>query len=199
MRPRAILQAVLLLALVVSTTGCYRGCKSSRPPIHPNPNMDDQPKYTAQTESRFFYDGSTMRAPVPGTIAQEASLDAPSFDTGMNADGSFLTSNPLAIDKTVLARGERQYTIYCLPCHDKRGLGTGILFKYGSVPTASLHDEQRMAYPDGQYFDVITNGFGLMQGYKYPIGPEDRWAIVGYIRKLQQDRVSSQMARAGTP
>ena len=48
--------------------GCARGCTSSRPPIHLNPSMDDQPKVRPQTASTFFYDGASMRQPVPGTV-----------------------------------------------------------------------------------------------------------------------------------
>jgi hypothetical protein len=39
----------------------------------------------------------------------------------------------------------------------------------------------------GELFDVITNGVGLMAGYRYPIKSPDRWAIVAYVRQLQQD------------
>ncbi len=66
-RTRRSLGAVALMS-VVALTGCARGCTSSRPPIHLNPSMDDQPKVLAQTASEFFYDGSSMRQPVPGTV-----------------------------------------------------------------------------------------------------------------------------------
>ena len=59
----------LVFTSIVALTGCARGCTSSRPPIHLNPSMDDQPKVTPQTASTFFYDGQSMRQPVPGTIA----------------------------------------------------------------------------------------------------------------------------------
>jgi len=53
-------------------------------------------------------------------------------------------------------------------------------------------------YPDGQIFDVITNGQGLMSGYRWPIPPADRWAIVSYVRQLQRDR-QARAAALGTP
>jgi hypothetical protein len=43
-------------------------------------------------------------------------------------------------------------------------------------------------YTDGQIFDIMSNGSGLMPAYKWPIPPQDRWAIVAYIRGLQRDR-----------
>ncbi len=141
----------------------------------------------------------TARLPVPGTIARGEMPGSNEFLTGKNDAGEFLTTNPLPVDDGLLARGAERYEIYCTPCHDARGTGRGILFEWGSVPTASFHDEQRRAYPDGQVFDVITNGFGLMQGYRWPISAADRWAIVAYVNLLQEQREARQASRAGTP
>ena len=58
------LKLVTVAAAALTLAGCVRGCTSSRPPIHINPSMDDQPKLLPQSESKFFYDGSAMR-PVP--------------------------------------------------------------------------------------------------------------------------------------
>jgi hypothetical protein len=43
-------------------------------------------------------------------------------------------------------------------------------------------------------FDVITNGFGLMAGYRWPIPPADRWAIVAHVRALQKERAGRAAA-----
>ena len=188
----------LLLVPVLMSLGCVRGCKSSRPPIHPNPNMDYQLKAEAQSESSFFYDGMTMRQQVPGTVARGGLRENAALYSGKDADGQFLTENPLRVDQAVLDRGGERYAIYCEPCHDKRGLGQGILYHYGSVPTASFHDEQRLGYTDGQIFDVITNGVGLMQGYRWPVSAGDRWAIVAHVNRLQEDRLAQQVALAGS-
>lgn len=201
MRPRR--PAVLLsVALCLATAGCVRGCQSSRPPIHLNPNMDDQPRYDPQEPSRFFYDGMAMRAPVAGTVARGELGQDESFLTGKDAAGEFLTEIP-PLGAAELARGAERYDIYCRPCHDERGLGQGILHEYGGVPTASFHDEQRLAYPPGRVFDVITNGSGLMKGYRWPIPPADRWAIVAHVKELQRVRlergVTTAAVRPGEP
>jgi hypothetical protein len=31
-----------------------------------------------------------------------------------------------------------------------------------------------------------------MPGYAWPIPPEDRWAIVAHVRRLQQERVTAE-------
>jgi mono/diheme cytochrome c family protein len=184
----ARLWPLVLLALVA---GC-RGCPSPFPPIHIVPNMDHQEKAKPQQASAFFYDGMVMRAPLAGTVARGALDRDPSVATGRDASGEILAASPIEVDEVVLARGEERYAIYCQPCHDPRGNGRGILFEYGSVPTPSFHDEQRRGYSDGRVFDIITHGSGLMQGYAWPIPPEDRWAIVAYVRRLQQERVTAE-------
>ena len=72
----------------------------------------------------------------------------------------------MTVDEAGLERGRQRYVIYCQPCHDARGDGKGILFQRGNVPTATFHQEKILKYPDGQIFDVITNGSGLMPGYQ---------------------------------
>jgi mono/diheme cytochrome c family protein len=182
--------AVLALTSTVALAGCVRGCTSSRPPIHPNPSMDVQPKVRAQSASTFFYDGASMRQPVPGTVAIGGLKEDSAFFTGKGADGQFVATIPVPVDEALLERGRQRAAIYCQPCHDARGDGKGILFQRGKVPTASFHQEKILQYTDGQIFDVITNGAGLMAGYKWPIPPSDRWAIVAHVRDLQRKRVA---------
>ena len=178
----------LAFVSVFALTGCARGCTSSSPPIHLNPSMDNQPKARPQSASTFFYDGSTMRQPVPGTVAIGGLEEDTAFFTGKGADGQFVAAIPITADEAVLERGKQRYTIYCQPCHDARGDGKGILFQRGNVPTATFHQEKMFKYTDGQIFDIMSNGSGLMPAYKWPIPPADRWAIVAYIRGLQRDR-----------
>jgi mono/diheme cytochrome c family protein len=129
-----------------------------------------------------------MRQPVPGTVAIGGLKEDTAFFTGKGADGQFVATIPITADETVLERGKQRYTIYCQPCHDARGDGKGILFQRGNVPTATFHQEKILKYTDGQIFDIMSNGQGLMPAYKWPIPPADRWAIIGYIRGLQRDR-----------
>jgi hypothetical protein len=156
--------------------------------------MDDQPKVRPQAASSFFYNGASMREPVPGTVPIGGLREDEPFFTGKGADGQFVATIPHPVDDALVERGRQRYTIYCQPCHDTRGEGRGILFQRGNVPTASFHDEKILKYADGQIFDVITNGMGLMAGYRWPIPPADRWAIVAHVRALQRERLARAAA-----
>jgi hypothetical protein len=194
--PRVL--GTLALTSLVLLSGCARGCTSSRPPIHVNPSMDDQPKVLPQTASSFFYDGSSMRQPVPGTVPIGGLKEDTAFFTGVEPDGSPVAAIPMTVDEAFLERGRERYAIYCQPCHDARGDGQGIMFRRGDIATASVHQERLLQVPDGYLFFVITNGFGLMPAYRWPIPPADRWAIVAHVRELQRGRLASaQDAPAG--
>jgi hypothetical protein len=39
--------------------------------------------------------------------------------------------------------------------------------------------------PAGHFYQVITNGYGVMYSYAARVEPADRWRIVAYIRALQ--------------
>ena len=177
--------ALVLLAL----SGCARGCTSSRPPIHVNPSMYNQPRYEPQAASAFFYNGAEMRPPVPGTVARGELRDHGPYWTGKDTGGAFVTAVPLPVDDAVRERGKQRFEIYCAACHDKGGDGKGILFERGKVPTPSFHTDKLLQMPDGQIFDTITNGTGLMPAYRYPIPVRDRWAIIVHLRALQAHRL----------
>ena len=192
MMARQKLKLALAAVLALSLLGCARGCTSSRPPIHIVPNMDWQPKLQAQAESNFFYDGAAMRTPVPGTVARGQLREHAAFYTGKDADGQFLTANPLELNETALERGAQRYFIYCRPCHDKRGNGKGILYERGGVPTPAFHEERIVALSDGEIFDIVTNSKGLMPAYGRIVPAADRWAIIAHLRRLQQQGLAAQ-------
>ncbi len=173
--------------ILLAASGCWRGATSPRPPWHPNPNMDNQPKYRPQAASNFFYDGATMRPPVAGTVARGELQEDSAFYTGFDQGGEPVATIPIAVDDAMLLRGQERYDIYCAPCHHTRGNGRGVLWDRAQIQSADLHEQRLRDAPDGQIYDVITNGLGLMSGYKYPIPPDDRWAIVAYVRRLQDE------------
>ena len=178
----------LLPLFLILMIGCYRGSPSEDPPIHLNPNMDNQPKYKAQAESEFFEDGATMRMPVAGTVAWGDLRADQSYYLGKNADGSPVIKIPVEITFDLLKRGQERYDIYCAPCHGRTGAGQGIVIKKGFLPPPSFHLDRLREAPDGHLYDVITNGIRNMPPYKHQVQVHDRWAIVAYIRALQRSQ-----------
>lgn len=168
---------------------------STKPPIHPNYSMFSQPKARAQSESDFFYDGATMRVPVPGTVARGELNEDRAFYEGKDEAGNPLERSPVETTPALLARGALRFHIYCAPCHDAHGDGKGLLAQRGGVPTTSLYDPKAVTATDGHIFNVITNGQGLMPAYRWPIPPKDRWAIIAQVRHMQQQRQAEEAAK----
>jgi hypothetical protein len=52
----------------------------------------------------------------------------------------------------------------------------------------SYHIDRLRKAPVGHFFDVITQGYGIMYPYAERVEPADRWAIAAYIRALQKSQ-----------
>lgn len=146
--------------------------------------MAEQPKYKPLTGSTFFADGRASRPLVPGTVARGHLKTDTHLYLGV-VDGQMAETFPFPVTRTVLERGQERYNIYCSPCHDRIGTGLGVVVQRGFQRPASFHIDRLREAPAGYFFTVITNGFGTMYDYAARINPEDRWAIIAYIRALQ--------------
>lgn len=189
---RHIATLVLSLTLLVALAGCTRERPAEAPPIHLNPNMDQQPRVDPQEKSVFFEDGLGMRAPIPGTVPLGWLRENTEYYTGIDSRGDTLKMMPVELSLSLLKRGRERYDIYCGPCHSRVGDGKGIMIQRGYVPPPSFHDERIRDFSDGYIFHVISHGVRNMPGYRYQIPVEDRWAIVAYVRALQYARNASE-------
>jgi len=146
--------------------------------------MHVQPKYVPEYGSTFFADGRSERQPVTGTVARGELRSDELLYTG-KVNGAVADAFPFAITAADLSRGRERYNIYCSPCHDYTGSGNGMIVQRGFPAPPSFHIERLRQAPAGHFFDVETNGFGLMYSYASRVPPEDRWRIAAYIRALQ--------------
>lgn len=198
-----IFLAIYVFAVVaaVSILG-FRGSHSTKPPLEVFPDMDRQARYKPQAENGFFADGRNDR-PVPtktvarGDYFNQAEVFSAEFDDktlgdtvlnqGKDADGKFVKTLPLEVSHALMAEGKAKYDIFCAACHGAAGDGNGVTKPYG-VLAANYHDDRLRGVEDGYIFDVITNGKGLMLPFNDRISPEERWAIVLYVRALQHSQ-----------
>jgi mono/diheme cytochrome c family protein len=110
----------------------------------------------------------------------------------------------LPVTRALLARGQQRYNIYCAPCHGRSGDGAGMVVQRGFPAPPSYHTERLRRAADSHFYQVISDGYGVMYPYADRVTPHDRWAIVAYIRALQlsqhatRDRLDAQdIARLG--
>ncbi len=146
-------------------------------------------------ESRLKpYEGSPMpgeisvvRVPPPGAIAQGEPNPASPMVTGRQGN-QLVTSSPVPVNAQTLARGQERYNIYCAPCHSRTGNGEGMIVQRGFPPPPDYALVRLKRAPLGHFYDVITNGYGVMYSYAHSVPVADRWAIANYIRVLQSRR-----------
>lgn len=168
--------------------------ESDEPPVHPNPNMDWQPRYEEQESNPLFADNKAMRTPPSGTVARGLLKADSRFYAGRTEAGEYVERAPVPVTRALLERGQERYDIYCTVCHGRAGDGNGIIMtgNYGYTPASTYHSERLRNVTDGYLYDVIANGIRNMPGYAQQIPVSDRWAIVVYIRALQRSQNASE-------
>lgn len=125
-----------------------------------------------------------------------------------DASGAFVKQNPLPLthkftvlgrEVSAIDRGQDRFNIHCSICHGLTGqggndpkLGHGLVGRRWPAPIPNFHfqtgdkaDNRVPSLTDGELFEVISVGKGTMPAYGTRLSPEDRWAIVHYVRALQ--------------
>lgn len=165
---------------------CVAACEKAKQ------DMYDQPKYKPFARSELFADGNSSR-PLPensvpyasGPFAGTSSARIGEEHAGEEIAAAAAKTNPYPVTLQLLRRGQERYTIYCLPCHSPVGDGDGLIARRGFPHPPSYHSERLRQAPDRHFYDVMSNGYGIMYSYADRVTPPDRWAIVAYIRALQ--------------
>jgi len=137
-------------------------------------SMTQQNRYGTFTSAALFESGSEAQPLSQGVVARG------------DLEQAQQASTPPRVNAELLARGRQRYDIYCSPCHGLAGNGDGMIVQRGFPAPPSYHIARLRAAPAQHIFDVISNGYGVMYSYASRIEPRDRWAIVAYIRALQQ-------------
>jgi mono/diheme cytochrome c family protein len=195
------------LPLVIAARA--RAAISNLPRIQPLQDMGIQPKYREQQSSEIFADGRADRPEIPGTVARGQLHDDDHYYLGYALSAGPTTTQPtvtffdtfpdkVKVTDALMARGQQRFNIYCSVCHGLDGQGHGpvnerALELMANDPPAAkwtqvadLTSDPVKARPVGHIFNTINVGIRSMPSYGAQIPVEDRWAIVAYVRALQQ-------------
>ncbi len=134
---------------------------------------------------------------------------------GKGAAGEFVDRIPMAVTRPMLDLGKKKFNIYCAACHGYLGDGKGMVGKTWSYALPNFHDDKYLpgateevvdeatkakktqkarTGQDGYIFSVARNGVYDAQGnnkmpaYGHALSERDAWAVVAYIRALQEAR-----------
>jgi len=180
--------ALLLMTACVLLAGCERAKQ----------DMYDQPRFKPYRESPLFSNRDSSR-PLPSDTVEHArgnlsgtssgrvgEQQARAFDAAERAQ-----TFPHPVTRALLEHGRERFDIYCSPCHSVAGDGDGLVARRGFPHPPSYHIDRLRNAPDRHFYDVITNGYGVMYSYADRVSPPDRWAIVAYIRALQLSQAAA--------
>jgi mono/diheme cytochrome c family protein len=136
-------------------------------------NMVQQARYDEYEANPLYPDRMAMQHPPEGTVAQDLPQE-------------LAAAQRPPLTRALLERGRERFAIYCTPCHAYDGSGDGAVPARGFPHPPDFHSARLKAAPAAHFYDVISNGYGVMYSYADRVPPKDRWAIAAYIRVLQQ-------------
>jgi mono/diheme cytochrome c family protein len=152
------LRSAILLAAALTLAGC-------------DLSMNRQPRAAPERSASLWSSGPAVRPPPAGAVA-----------FGQTAQAGDQTP-PMSL--ALLERGRERFNIYCVACHGLRGHGDGAVVQRGFPKPPDFDDPRLLAAPVSHFYDVASNGFGIMYGYGDRVPASDRWAIAAYVRVLQ--------------
>ncbi|HAG92260.1 MAG TPA: cytochrome c [Bdellovibrionales bacterium] len=174
------LSSIAALFLLV---GCNGGKNQTN--IELVTNMMDQQSVKSQDWVPEDGDKLQMRQPPEGTVPRGFYV----YPYPNDPEASANLKNPHAGDFSpeLLAQGQKMYDIYCAVCHGHGAKGDGTVAEKMPLRPPSLLTDKVRNFSDGRIFHIVTRGQGVMGSYSSQIvHPDDRWAVVNYIRSLQK-------------
>lgn len=185
MKTVKLLPLALGIGLALLLAGCEPGNKwpwagTGAYPLDYFAEMHYQPSYRAQEPARLYPPAQS----VPTTGREVA----------YTAEQAARLANPVPRNAASLEAGKKLYDVNCAMCHGQKGLGDGTVAAFFK---AALSTDPTIVVPadytapaivsqtDGQLFYTLTDGKARMPGFGKLLTPQERWALVNYIRSLQ--------------
>ncbi len=141
--------------------------------------------YETYTSNPYFKNGISAQLPVEGTIARGTVVyEYPDSEEGYQMAKDSLRS-PLELNDKNLAKGKKNYEIYCAVCHGSTGDGQGVLVKnekFLGVPNYKDRDIN-----EGSIYHVIMYGRNMMGSHASQMNDKERWQVVQYVGTLRAE------------
>ena len=182
---------ILISTVLLAMAACSRG--PNNPGYTYMPDMQYYQAYETYDVNPFSWDSTTEMKPVEGTIPRGFQpFHYPNNIDGYAKAGEEL-SNPFKPTKENIDTGKWFFNVYCAVCHGQDGKADGPIVKRGVFPPPpSYFTDYMLNLPDGKKFFTIQYGKNLMGSYASQLTKSERWKVILYINKMQQDYLASQ-------
>lgn len=182
-----------LVTLVIAGATFIAACNSGGIRRNPGrtyaPDMQYSQAYDAYTKNPVTPDGLTSQLPVPGTIARSQEL--PKHLKEDDTAGYRALNFPKKYTAAELDEGKRLFDIYCAICHGDALDGQGPLFKSGkfaSMPANLVSGDYYLNLAPGMIYHTIQYGKNMMGPYYSQLNEQQRWEVIAYIKKAQDEK-----------
>ena len=185
---RNVIPLSLLLGLLVLLAGCSTAGLS-------------QGSYPVDFFTEMHYNQSFKLQEPPSLSGVPEAVPITGREANITLAQARVLENPFETNQTIIAQGSQLFEINCAVCHGTSGQGDGPMevhlatAGYRSAPADLTSSGPSGSKSEGEIYLVITNGFAkayglpvdqfVMPPFQKLLTPEDRWAIVSYIRNLQ--------------
>lgn len=195
-------------AALLMLAACGNNEKSSRGIVY-MPDMYDSPAQKSQQVMTVVLDAEGKPIPLPvmtepesvlpesGVIHQVPVMLTPPAGSvsrhfvgypygALDFAGSHDLVNPVLPTASVLMEGQKRFRISCAPCHGNDGdaLNSYVGHKFTGIPSLNTPVVGYMS--DGDLYHIVTMGRGRMPHYRAQLMPEQRWAVVHYVKLLNR-------------
>lgn len=190
----------LLLPCLLVLSSCDR--HRNMPGYDFMPDMVYSQAYEAYSENSVFPDSATNKTPVAGSMSKSY---VP-FRYDVLPENRLLAGQTLLSAEQMAMRhvfeGKKLYEDFCIICHGEKGKGDGFLIRSDklNLKPANFTDERLVQASRGEFFHVVTVGYGMMGAYGSILSEHDRWKIIEYIKvKLQGQELGAHTLSAANP
>ena len=127
---------------------------------------------------------NTFQATMPTPDGKAVSVDA-GYPLLKETDPDTL-HNPVLYGTESVERGRTAYGYYCIQCHGPTAEGFGTVGQSFAPLPANLRKPIVQEQSDGMLFYRISLGYKRQPPLASTVSPEDRWAVINYIRSIAE-------------
>ncbi len=191
---KKVTRIISLMAVFGCTAIAFTSCEkhdANSPGVEYMPDMYRSPSFETnlttlvQKSDGTFDTVAENRNPAPGTIAR-GFMPYPYANTPEGYELAKVNAhNPFERNDANIKEGEELYGKFCVHCHGAAGQGDGPVAGKLPGPPPPYTAPDKINLTEGEIFQLITFGKGLMGPHASQVSQAERWKLVLYVQKLQ--------------
>ncbi len=191
---KKVIRIISLMAVFGCTTIAFTSCEKHdpnspgvefMPDMYRSPSFESNLTTVVKRADGTFDTIAANRTPAAGTIARGFMPYAYANTPEGYEQAKTNAHNPLEGSDANLKEGEELYGKFCVHCHGATGQGDGAVGLKLPGPPPPYTGAAYVNMTEGEIFQIITYGKGLMGPHASQLNQDERWKLVLFVQKLQ--------------